>query len=169
MVKKKAKKKSKKKIDASNKSERSVKDYLFKPSLYKPEYIKEILEYFSIEKTKVVVVEKAGKEGIIHIVEEHANPPPTFYGFAASRGHHIDTILKSPEDENKKAFGEAYKISKCLQADFIIGNAMTNKAPSSFAKFMMSTNFGWTDRVESNVNGKMTLEELVNDSMKENE
>lgn len=128
-----------------------------RPTKYRPKFCKEIIQYFQREHTKFVSIEHYNSKtgGVTTTMEEVACPPPTLYGFAASIGVNKDTILEWSDKHTQ--FSGALQMAKGLQADFIVSNAMTNRAPASFAKFMMANNFNWSENQKVEHNGKIAI------------
>lgn len=134
-------------------------------SIYKPEFCKEIIEFFlSYDRYENVEVEHYSKGEYTHSTfRKEPLPPPTLAGYAVKLGVCTDTI-----QEWKKRhpdFGKAVRSALAIQKQFIIDNSMTNISPSAFSIFMMKNNHNWTDRVEQKVETKVTLEDLVNESV----
>ena len=119
-----------------------------RPTKYKPEYCKKIIEYFDQPLYLTVEVEKMSATGAIKTVKETvANDMPTFEGFAFDicKVCH-DTILEWCKVHDK--FSEAYKIAKGLQKKFVINHGMNGRYNSGFAKFFAINNLDMADRTE---------------------
>lgn len=129
-----------------------------RPTKYKEEYCDQLIEFFDRPVTIKKKEQKLSNTGaVVEVENEVLNDPPTFYGFAAKLGVHMDSLT---EWRNKyPKFSAAYKKAKALQANFIAVGAMTGKANTAFSIFMMKNNFKWTDRVEQKNETTISLPE----------
>lgn len=133
---------------------------LGRPTKYKEKYCEEIVKYFKEKCEPIKSKDKDGKE-----VLKPASRPPTLYGFAANIGVCIDTIHEWGQKHD--AFSDAVKRCKAIQAQFVIEGGMSGDTNTAFSIFMMKNNFNWSDKVQQEVNTRVTLEDLIDQSMKE--
>ena len=93
--------------------------------------------------------------------------PPTYYAYAA----HINVCIDTLKDWTRAhpEFKTAYEKARAIQGQHIVENSMEGIAPTAFAIFMMKNNHGWTDKVESKVEQKTTLEGLISKSFEDDE
>lgn len=130
-----------------------------RPTKYKKKYCKEILEYFDIPRTKVILEKFYYKNGDQKEKEiEIANELPTIKGFAIKIGVDEDTILNWSK-QHKDFFG-AYKKAKDLQQEFWVQNSIRGLYNPAFTIFMGKNVFGWKDRSDVTTDDKK-LEGLV--------
>jgi hypothetical protein len=83
---------------------------------YREEYCDRILDYFTVERTRIVEEIVKGKDGDRVVEVEKPNAPPTLYGFAASIGVCRDTLFEWTKKHEK--FAAAVKMAKDMQADY---------------------------------------------------
>jgi len=115
-----------------------------RPTLYKPEYCDEIVEFFNaVSPTKIVKKQVVQKGQVVEIKVEEPNGPPTLYGFAAKVGVDRDTLNEWANVY--PAFSVAKKKAKTIQANFIVQNGMTGFSPQPFSIFMMKCNHDWNE------------------------
>ena len=119
------------------------------PTKYKIEYSTGLIKYFQ-EKS-----ERINKDGSV-------NPPPTLFGYAAEI--EVDTDTLSNWSKKFPEFKKAMKVAKAIQANFITGNAMTNKSNAQFSALMMKNNHGWKDKSEQELTHKTSLESIIDES-----
>lgn len=128
---------------------------LGRPTLYKPEYVEELLEYFDQE--PYVEVEKTvpTKKGPVQINVDEATDFPTLAGFAIKIGVHRDTLhewsKKYPE------FSDAYKRAKDFQENYIATNGMKGLVNPAFAIFTAKNVLGWRDKLETSGNSEVNI------------
>lgn len=139
--------------------EKEKKKPVGRPTKYKTQYCEEIVKYFK-EMAAPIEIEVKGKTEFID-----PKKPPTLYGFAAQIGVCIDTIHEWGTQHDK--FSDAVKESKAIQAKFIIEGGMSGNTNTAFSIFMMKNNFNWTDKTQAEVTNKVTLEDLIDGSMKD--
>ena len=138
------------------------------PSKYKQEYAQELVDWFEerAELCRTSLVSYTSKKGDTwEKEEEKPNPPPTFYGFAARIG--VAKATLNHWEKKHPEFKKAMDIVRGIQAEFIISNGMTGKAPANFAALMMKNNHGWKDKTEQELTHKTTLEKAVDESFKD--
>lgn len=148
-----------------------------RPTKYKKKYCKEIIEFFSRERTKIILETYYYKNGETKEKEiEVANELPTIIGFCIKIGVDRTTLLewvsKHPE------FSHAYKKAKEMQEEFWLQNSVRGLFPGAFTIFAGKNMFGWKDRTETDVTsggkpipilGGISVKDVhSNDSDKEN-
>ena len=114
------------------------------PTKYKPEYCQQLIDYFSIDPTKITEDETVSSaDGDKLIARRMPQRMPWLEGFARKIGVHRNTLRDwcdlHPE------FAEAYETAKDLQREFIVDVALSGAAPASFAIFTMKNVCGWRD------------------------
>jgi hypothetical protein len=129
-----------------------------RPTKYKPEYCKALVDFFDVEINIFKDVSSTNKDGSTkEWTEEEASPLPTFLKFAKSISVSYDILL----DWEKKyiQFHHAYNTAKELQKHFIIENTLRNNYQGYFAGLMMKNMHGWRDKteLESTVNHKVSM------------
>jgi len=132
-----------------------------RPSKYKKEYCKGIIEYFNKPPYKESYKEEYFADGsikskipIITVTEF-----PTFQGYADSIGVHIDTLN---EWTNKyEEFSEAYKRAKQLQEKIWLVNSMQSLYNPQFAQFFGKNCLGYKDKQELEHSGRLKLEDVL--------
>lgn len=118
-------------------------------SMYKPEYVGQMLKYFSVSPVEVVEHEdkKTGQITITRTVSDF----PTKSGFAAKIGVHRDTIFQWAIKTNDKGelvypdFADMYKRAADYQEHCLVTNTLHNRYNSSFASFLAKNLLGWKD------------------------
>ena len=124
-----------------------------RPTKYKPEYCKEIIEFFDIEphfETPVVFTDKKGntREEVKFIPSDL----PLFSAFAVSIGTHRETLINWTKAVDKKGnlkypeFFDAYKKAKEYQRNILITNGIKGLYSVAFAIFTAKNIIGWKDR-----------------------
>jgi hypothetical protein len=112
-----------------------------RPSLYKPEYCKQLIEYFS-----ATAVSHDDRGNVI------AGTFPTLARFSANIGVHRETLIewcdKYPE------FSDAYKKAKALQEANLVEGTLAGAYQSTFAIFTAKNVIGWRDKTETEHTGK---------------
>jgi hypothetical protein len=94
-----------------------------RPTKYKPEYCKQLIDFFNRPLTI------KGFEG-----KQYGNTLPTFERFAADINVNMSSLT---EWRNKhEDFSTAYKICKLIQKDFLIQNGLTGRYNSTFGIFV---------------------------------
>jgi hypothetical protein len=114
------------------------------PTKYRPEYCQQLIDYFSIDPTKITEDETISSvDGDKLIARRMPQRMPWLEGFARKIGVHRNTLRDwcdlHPE------FAEAYETAKDLQREFIVDVALSGAAPPSFAIFTMKNVCGWRD------------------------
>jgi hypothetical protein len=153
-------------------SEVKVKHAGGRPSSYKPEYIKEILEYFDIDSTKIVLDKTITKNGESVKEREVSNKLPTIEGFCKKIKIAKSTLHEWVKEHEE--FSNAYKKCKDMQLAIWQENSLKGLYNPAFAIFFGKNCFGWVDKQEvvstnTNVQSSMSddeinkkLEELIN-------
>lgn len=116
-----------------------------RPSKYKPEFIPQMIDFFSIEPSRM-------EEGHMGAMVERPNRLPTFERFASNIDVTVDTLLNW-----NKSFPEflgAYKKCKQMQKDFMVQNGMSGLFNAAFTKFVAINITDMVDKseVDQNVN-----------------
>lgn len=114
------------------------------PTKYRTEYCQQLIDYFSIDPTKITADETVSSaDGDKLIARRMPQRMPWLEGFARKIGVHRNTLRDwcdlHPE------FAEAYETAKDLQREFIVDVALSGAAPASFAIFTMKNVCGWRD------------------------
>lgn len=105
-----------------------------RPTKYKPEYCKEIIDFFDIKPTKEVDVVTTFKNGTTKTsTEERPNHIPFFADFAAKIGVTDATIVNWTK--KNKEFLSAYTRAKSLQKQLLITCGLLGLYNSKFAVF----------------------------------
>ena len=127
-----------------------------RPTKYKPEYAKKMLEYFDVEPGYDEVVEtKSGDLKSVH----HANDLPTKAEFAWLIGVDRDTLKewanKKDEDGNLvyPEFSAAYKRVQDAQERILITNGLKGGYQANFAIFTAKNVLGWRDKQDLGISG----------------
>lgn len=141
----------KKKKSAKNANKRPTKkpkskNPVGRPSKYKPQYCQQIIDFFNVMPTKIVIERFFYKNGDEKEKEiEVANELPLIQDFCFKIGVTRKTLLdwttKFPE------FLKAYNIAKDLQEAMWIKNGLKGLYNPSFAIFTGKNMFGWRDQV----------------------
>ncbi|MCK4782098.1 hypothetical protein KAS79_04240 [Candidatus Parcubacteria bacterium] len=140
-----------------------------RPSKYKPEFCKAIIDYFSVDHTKEVIEVVAGKNGAVEITKEVANDLPLFGMFANSisidKSNMLNWASKKITNVSKKGeeieeykypeFHNAYKKAKEMQRAMWIQNSLNNRYNSAFTIFMGKNMFGWRNYDEVKNTGEI--------------
>jgi len=124
--------------------------------VYKPEYCKQMIEFFDrpyTETKKKVWKTKQGTEFSEDI--KVANDLPTFPGFARKIGVYSGTF--NGWKEKYPEFREAWDRCHDIQHDMVLVNALCDRYDSQFAKFYSVNAFGMVDRAEQKVKVDETL------------
>ena len=119
-----------------------------RPTKYKKEYCKDIVEYFNKEPQNCMYKEEYFQNGKLKskIPVVIANAFPTFQEFANKIGVNIDTLH---EWKNKhEEFSVAYTRAKELQERIWLVNSMSNLYNAQFAQFFGKNCLGYKDKQE---------------------
>jgi hypothetical protein len=139
-------------------------------SRYKPEYCLQVVSFFEdVPLTRMEDVEEIEDENgeLKRKKAARAVGCPTLAGFAASIGRSVKD-LDNWRDAHPE-FEEACQAALAIQADHLVQNASSGKAPPGFAIFMLKNFHGMVDKVESEVSGAMTLESLIGKTISKDE
>jgi DNA-binding XRE family transcriptional regulator len=131
-----------------------------RPTLYKPEYAKQLLEFFDVPATAQVTDEEG-----IPMTNAAGNPVmavgefPTKAGFACEIGVDRDTLnewsnatLEDGETKKHPEFSVAYKQAELFQERILIQNALTGRYNAAFSIFTAKNVIGWRDKHDVNLN-----------------
>lgn len=132
-----------------------------RPSSYKPEYVNDLIEYFS-KPPYLQVVKKISEKiefapnqfkTVVHEIpqfREDGTPVyeisdfPTIAGFAIRIGVHRDTLQEWAK--NFAEFSDAYKKAKDYQENYLAVNGNRSLLPPAFAIFTAKNVLGWRDK-----------------------
>ena len=129
-----------------------------RPTKYRPNYCKKIVEYFSIEPTTTKLEKFYYKNGDIKEKEvEVAANLPTIVGFAHSIGTTDRTLLTW--SKNHKDFLRAYEWAKKLQEQIWMVNAVKGLYNPLFSIFLGKNIYGYKDKSETEHSGNVTWTE----------
>lgn len=124
-----------------------------RPTKYKAEYAKKMLQHFKVEPYKREVIESRKeyfKDGEVKSESEKfrltPNKMPTFFSFAESINVDVDT-LRNWCDEHEEFFG-AYTRAKDLQKEWLIANGLSGAANPQFAIFTAKNVTDMRDKVD---------------------
>lgn len=126
-----------------------------RPTKYKPEYCKKIVEYFSCELTKIV-----GNKVL-------PNDLPTLSGFAFSIGVNQDTLHEWTSVHPE--FSEAFNIAKQKQKDFLVANGLAGLYPPASFIFVAKNITDMRDKTEVEHSGGISLTDLFNKANEQKE
>jgi len=109
--------------------------YVFgRPTLYKPQYVQEIIEHFDkpLYQKKIKIVQRMGVA--VEVEVEVPNSFPTFEGFATKiRTTHRTLVTWT---EKHPDFLHAYALCKGIQKSFLIEHGLIGGYNPGFAKFL---------------------------------
>jgi hypothetical protein len=127
-----------------------------RPTKYKPEYCEQVIEFFSVPHTVVVVDKVIQKNGsVIDCPRIVPNDLPTFQRFAHSIGVCKDTIYEWAKVHSD--FSDSLKRAKELQEDMWLSNSLKGYYPNTFTIFAGKNMFGWRDKKETEFSGSVTM------------
>ena len=134
-----------------------------RPTKYKPEYCEKIVKYFKdFEMFDEIPVEKQNSDGsVTTTMKKIASLPPSVTKFATSIGVSHDTIQEWRKVHPE--FSVSYSKAKKIYEDIIRDGAMIGLYKENFTKMVMSYNFNWSDKVQTQTEIKfenLTDEEL---------
>jgi len=117
-----------------------------RPTIYKKEYVGELLKYFNVDPSFEVPVDFYDKQGNIKksTVTFVANDLPTLAGFASKIGVHRETLNNWGEEHEE--FFDAIKRAKDFQENILVSNALGSRYNPAFSIFFAKNNLGWKDR-----------------------
>jgi hypothetical protein len=122
-----------------------------RPTKYKPEYCKSIIEYFDIPATTTKEVTRITKSGIVKMEQEVPNYLPTIEGFARKIGIAPKNMLAWVEGYPE--FRKAYELAKCMQKDILNQNALMGRYSEGYAKFVAINCTDMVDKSQKEVSG----------------
>lgn len=105
-----------------------------RPSLYKPEYIEKMLDFFRRDYTMVVDNKR------------EACNFPSIARFAVNIGVNKSTIYEWADKHPQ--FSVALKKCKEMQEDIIVNNSLKGSYNANFAQFLLKNNFAYKDKHE---------------------
>jgi hypothetical protein len=127
-----------------------------RPSLYKDEYVEQLLKFFDVTPFSLQVVKDAkGNER----TEVLAGTFPTLARFATKIGVTRDTLYEwstATDDEGNLKhpdFSYAYKRAKDFQEAILVEGAMAGAFQANFSIFTAKNVLGWRDKIEQELSG----------------
>lgn len=167
------------------KKKASQKKTVGRPSSFKPQYVAELIKYFSkpaysqvVKKvSEKVEIDGASQTKIIEIPQcrddgtpvLEASDFPTMAGFAISIGVHRDTLQEWAK--NYAEFSDVYKKAKDFQENYLAVNGNRGLLPPAFAIFTAKNVLGWRDKqpdeVDVVVNNHALSEEQLDNRIEE--
>ena len=133
-----------------------VKRPVGRPTLYRPEYVEQLIEFFDKEPFEHVPgFDKAGNEKMEMVPAKF----PTLARFATKIGVTRDTLYEwstaKNDDETLKypEFSYAYKRAKDFQEAILVEGAMAGAFTPSFSIFTAKNVLGWKDKTEQEITG----------------
>lgn len=133
-----------------------------RPTKYKKEFCKKMIQFFSIPHTKTIVVSYTDKKGgVTEREQEVANQLPTFERFAAMIGVCRDTL--DEWKKNNDEFSDTYKRCKDLQKDMLNDLAMRGFYNPTYTIFVAKNITDMTDKqiVDTNIKSYSLFESEV--------
>lgn len=122
-----------------------------RPSLYKPEYCKAIVDFFTVEPIKMVVMDtmtEYDQKGKIKKQSNRSKPMPnrlpTFFRFAESIDVNQDTLHAWKEKHPE--FSEAFTRAGELQREFLVELGLSGVTPPASFIFVTSNVSDWRSR-----------------------
>jgi hypothetical protein len=116
-----------------------------RPSLYKPEYADELIEYFSEPPYKEVMKDVVTKLGdVVKVPVTEASDFKSLAGFAIKLGVHSETLLNWSKEH--KEFFDAYKRAKDFQQQFLAVNGNKGLINPAFSIFTAKNVLQWRDK-----------------------
>lgn len=132
--------------------------YMARPTKYKKEYCKKILEFFNIEHTYFEEATRIDKKGNLQTYNiEKANKLPTFERFAVNIDVCIDTLNEWCKVHSE--FSEAYKKCKYLQKDMLNDLALRGFYNPTYTQFVAKNITDMTDKIVNEV--KNTTPQII--------
>lgn len=131
-------------------AKKDPKDFLpmGRPTMYKPEFCQEMIDYFTVEHTRTVLRfnEKTKTEYEVDV----PNKLPTLAGFAGKIGVSRGTLKKWAEAHPD--FLSATTRAKALAEDMVVNNTLLGHYQSNFAIFVAKNYTDMRDVKDLNVN-----------------
>jgi len=134
-----------------------AKNTMGRPTVYKPEYCQELLDYFSIPAYNILEVRD--NAGNVKEVKPIPNLFPTLARFACNIGVTRETLhdwaTKENEDKTLRYpdFSYAYKKAKEYQEANLVEGALSGAYAQAFAIFTSKNVLGWKDKTEQELTG----------------
>ena len=137
-----------------------------RPTKYKPEFVEQILEFFSLEKDSYR--ESVNNQGTVQMVPRRM---PTLERFSYKIGVDPSTLrdwANSTNDENAPCYPEfsaAYARAKNCQMAYILEAGVVGALNGSFLNLFMKNAHGWSDKVEQETihHGSIDLDQVNKD------
>lgn len=118
-----------------------------RPTLYRPEYCQQLLEYFDIEPTTIESRTVIQKDGTAVTVDMKVpNDLPTMAGFCCRIGVHRETLLNWSKAHPE--FFDSIKHAKEHQERILVSNGITGFYDKTFAIFTAKNLINWRDKQE---------------------
>jgi len=143
-------------LTTMKKTVKSQPNPIGRPSVYKPEYAQELIDYFNKPAyTEKTIVFPNGVEK----TERLSNLFPTLTRFAANKGVTRETLhhWANEKDDNDRLirpdFSDAYKIARQLQESVLVEGATAGVYNANFSIFTAKNVLGWRDKTEQEITG----------------
>lgn len=127
-----------------------------RPSDYRPEFVAELISYFSIDVQSVVDVDVVDREGKTRTEKKVVtNTFPTLTRFAAKIGVTRQTLHEWATDKTEDGapkrpeFAYAYARAKEAQESLLVEGGMAGLYEARFAVFASKNLIGWKDQIET--------------------
>ncbi len=125
-----------------------------RPSKYKPEYCKEVLEFFDVEYTREIEVSHTNRKGETWTESKIiANPPPQFGQFAKKLNISRFTLYEWAK--HYKEFSTALSRAKEMAEEMTVSNAVMGYYNPTFTQLVMKNCFGWKDKQDLEHSGRV--------------
>lgn len=126
-----------------------------RPSIYKPEYAKALLDYFNVPPVREIPETWYNPDGSVkrESMKLVANPPAHIGGFARSIG--VSKMAVYEWARKYPDFGYAMLHARDMRRSMIIDNALAGLYNPLFAKLAAANLFGWHDRQDVNHTGEV--------------
>lgn len=125
-----------------------------RPTKYKPEYCQELIDFFSIPRTREIEVTHKNTKGESWTkTEEKPNPLPQFIDFSMKIGVCDDTLTEWKKTHEE--FSAAYNKAKALQKSFLIENGLAGHYNAPFAIFTAKNITDMRDKQEMEHSGEI--------------
>ena len=132
-----------------------------RPTKYDPKYCDEIIEFFSIEPTREIVIENTSAKGDTYYTTKILpNRLPTFARFARTIGVNKDTLIEwatATANDGERVelrhpdFSDAYNAAKELQKEFLVDNGLAGLSPPASFIFTAKNITDMRDKIETDV------------------
>lgn len=118
-----------------------------RPSLYRPEYVQQLVDYFNIDETRILHKTIEDKKGNIITVEQEVGAIfPTLEGFAC-RVLNVAYETALGWTERHPEWKEAWDLAKTHQARILMSNALLGHYMQPMSVLFAKTNMGYVDRI----------------------